>query len=144
MKIKLTSLIILLSFSIITLSAQAKTLQSLAQLSSALLVLADHAVPKASRKSCNLTSIQISEKSQSLQALIDEKSAKLTEGDFKILTQRAQTCATDCTCDIYSYALEKRERPIQMISDKAAKTEMADREKCATKIKNLCAQINKL
>lgn len=140
---KLTLIFTLLSLSLVTTNAQARTLQSLAQLSNALLVLADHSLPKANSKSCNLSSQQISEKSQSLQALIDEKATKLTEGDFKILSQRAETCDKDCTCDIYAYALEKRERPIQMISDKATKTQMADREKCMRQIKNICAQIKK-
>lgn len=133
---KLTIICTLLSLSLVT-TAQARTLQSLAQLSNALLAQAD-------KPTCKLSSQQISEKSQSLQSLIDEKTAKLTEGDFKILSQRAETCDKDCTCDIYAYALEKRERPIQMISDKATKTQIADREKCMSQIKNVCAQIKAL
>lgn len=126
----------LLSLSLVT-TAQARTLQSLAQLSNALLAQTD-------KPTCKLSSQQISEKSQALHSLIDEKTAKLTEGDFKILSQRAETCEKDCTCDIYAYALEKRERPIQMISDKATKTQMADRKKCMSQIKNICAQIKAL
>lgn len=141
---KLTVVFTLLSLFLFTSTAQARTLQSLAQLSNALLVLADHSLPKANSKSCNLSSQQISEKSQSLQALIDEKAMQLTEGDFKILSGRAETCANDCTCDIYAYALEKRERPIQAIVDNAAKTQLADRQKCSMKVKNLCAQIRAL
>ncbi|MES2803522.1 MAG: hypothetical protein V4654_13595 [Bdellovibrionota bacterium] len=140
---KLTLIVTLLSLSLVTQKAQARTLQSLAQLSNALLVLADHSLPQANPKSCNLSSQQISEKSQNLQSLIDERTAKLTEGDFKILKQRAETCSIDCTCDIYAYALEKRERPIQLISDSAAKTQTADREKCMSQIKNICAKIKK-
>jgi len=133
---KLT-VISILTLSLLSINAQARTLQSLAQLSNALLVQAD-------KPTCKLSSQQISEKSQALQAMIDEKSAKLTEGDFKILSGRAETCEKDCTCDIYAYALEKRERPMQMISDKATKTQMADRQKCSAQIKNLCAQIKTL
>ena len=134
---KLTFIFTILSLSLFTLNAQARTLQSLAQLSNALLAQAD-------KPTCKLTSQQISEKSQSLQSLIDEKSARLNEGDFKILNARAETCDKDCTCDIYAYALDKREKPNQMISDKATKTQMADRLKCAAQVKNLCAQIKAL
>lgn len=134
---KLTVIILLVSLLLVTQTAQARTLQSLAQLSNALLAQAD-------KPTCKLSSQQISEKSQALQSLIDEKSANLTEGDFKILSQRAETCDKDCTCDIYAYALEKRERPIQMISDKATKTQMADRQKCSAQVKNLCAKIKAL
>lgn len=140
---KLTVILTLLSISLFSFNVEARTLQSLAQLSNALLVLADHAASGKSPKSCNLSSQEISEKSQALQVLIDEKSQVLTEGDFKILNQRSETCDKDCTCDIYAYALEKRERPIQLISDKASKTQTADRQKCMSSIKNICAQIKK-
>ena len=134
---KLTVIYTLLALFLVTTTAQARTLQSLAQLSNALLAQAD-------KPTCKLSSEKISEKSQALQAMIDEKSAKLTEGDFKIINARAETCDKDCTCDIYAYALEKREKPNQVISDKAAKTQIADRIKCATQVKNLCAQIKAL
>lgn len=134
---KLTLIFTLLSLSLVTQSVQARTLQSLAQLSNALLAEAD-------KPTCKLTSQQISEKSQSLQSLIDEKSARLNEADFKILNARAETCEKDCTCDIYAYALDKREKPNQMISEKATKTQMADRLKCSAQVKNLCAQIKAL
>lgn len=135
--IKFKIIAALLSLFLVTTTAQARTLQSLAQLSNALLAQID-------KPTCKLSSQQISEKSQALHSMIDEKTVKLNEGDFKILAQRAETCDKDCTCDIYAYALEKRERPIQMISDKAAKTQMADREKCMSQIKNICAQIKAL
>lgn len=131
---KLTFIFAILSLVLVTSTAQARTLQSLAQLSNALLAQAD-------KITCKLSSQQISEKSQALQSLIDEKAMKLTEGDFKILSQRAETCDKDCTCDIYAYALDKRERPNQMITDKATKTQMADRQKCSALVKNLCAKI---
>lgn len=134
---KLKIIYALLSLFLVTTNAQARTLQSLAQLSNALLTQVD-------KPTCGLSSQQISEKSQALHSLIDDKIAKLNEGDFKILTQRAETCDKDCTCDIYAYALEKREHPIQMISDKATKTQMADREKCMSQIKNICTQIKVL
>lgn len=138
---KLTVVFTLLA---ISLNSQARTLQTLAQLSNALLVLAEQTTPNTSKKTCNLTSQQISEKSQALHALIDEKSQTLTEGDFKVLSARAETCDKDCTCDIYAYALEKRERPIQTITDKATKTQMQDRQKCMNVVKNVCAQIKGL
>lgn len=141
---KLTLVLTLFTISFFSFNSQARTLQSLAQLSNALLVLAEHATPAASKKSCNLSSQQISEKSQALQALIDEKAAKLSEGDFKILSQRADTCDKDCTCDIYAYALEKRERPNQVITDKASKTQITDRQKCMSQIKNICSQVKAL
>jgi len=134
---KLTIILTLLSLSLVTTTAQARTLKSLAQLSNSLLAQADKPI-------CKLTSQQISEKSQALQALINEKSARLNEGDFKILNARAETCEKDCTCDIYAYALDKRERSNQMISDKATKTQMADRQKCSAQVKNLCTQIKAL
>lgn len=141
---KLTVVITLFVISLFSINSQARTLQSLAQLSNALLVLAEQATPNTGSKTCNLSSQQISEKSQALHALIDEKSQALTEGDFKILSQRADTCDKDCTCDIYAYALEKRERPIQTIADKATKTQMEDRQKCMSAVKNVCAQIKAL
>lgn len=134
---KTTVIYTILALFLVTTTAQARTLQSLAQLSNSLLAQAD-------KPTCKLSSQAISEKSQALQILIDEKSAKLTEGDFKILEGRAETCDKDCTCDIYAYALEKRERPNKTISDKAAKTEMAARLKCAAQVKNVCAQIKAL
>lgn len=141
---KLTVVFTLLAISLFSINSQARTLQSLAQLSNALLVLAEQATPTAGSKTCKLSSQQISEKSQTLHMLIDEKSQALTEGDFKILAQRADTCDKDCTCDIYAYALEKRERPIQTIADKAANTQMEDRQKCMAAVKNVCAQIKAL
>lgn len=141
---KLTVVYTLLAIFLFSLNGQARTLQSLAQLSNALLVLAEQTTPTAGNKACKLTGAQISEKSQALHILIDEKTAKLTEGDFKILNERAATCDKDCTCDIYAYALEKRERPNQTIADKAAKTQLEDRQTCMRQIKNICAQIKAL
>lgn len=141
---KLTVVLTIFAISLFSLNSGARTLQSLAQLSNALLVLAEQATPNTVSKACKLSSQQISEKSQALHILIDEKSQALTEGDFKILSQRADTCDKDCTCDIYAYALEKRERPIQAIADKAAKTQIEDRQKCMRAVKNLCTQIKAL
>lgn len=134
-----------LFFCLLTVSkSPARTLQSLARLSNALLVLTDEATTQTSDKSCGLTTQDLSMKSQLLHALIDEKTEKLTPADFRILAERAATCEQDCTCDIYAYALEKREKPIQLIAEKASKTDLNSRKKCLIQMKSICSQVQQI
>lgn len=123
--------------------SQAQTLKTLAQLSNALLVLNEYALNQETDKACQLSVTDISAKSQNLKSQIDEKIKSLSEVDFKILNQRLKSCATDCTCDIYAYAYEARQKPDPGMAEAAAKTKMADRMLClSATYKKICS--NKL
>lgn len=126
---------------LIGLGANAETLKSLAQKSTVLLAASDEV---AIQKKCSLTMDKISMLSQKLKSQVDEKIGKLTEADFKILDQRAESCQTDCSCNIYSLAYENRDKKNQVIIEKASKETAGDRLMCIQKIKNICSLIQKI
>lgn len=140
--------ICLLSGMIVFLAASvtsAKTLKEMAQTSNLLLVLADRSQtqgaqqdPQIQKRSCGMSYEQISARSQRLKSKIDQKIESLTEGDFKILNTRVASCEHDCTCDIYALAFEKKDKPADVLNQKAAVLTPKDREKCVQKLKKIC------
>lgn len=80
-------------------------LQELARASNALLVEMDELL--AHKKSaCKLDAAGVSQASQNLKALIDERVVQLSEQKDQVL-KLMKTCKKDCSCDTYEYALEK-------------------------------------
>ncbi len=123
------------------LPTYAITLKNLALLSTAVLVVSDD---PALQKKCKLTPEKISELSQNLKASVDVKIEKLTDGDFKIIAERAPTCETDCTCNLYSLASEAKNKKNELLSEKASHETHKDRLLCITKIKNICELLQKI
>ncbi len=80
-------------------------LQELARGSNALLVEMDKIL--AHKKSaCNLDAASLSQASQNLKALIDQRSQELISQSEQVISLM-KTCKKDCTCETYEYALEK-------------------------------------
>ncbi len=101
----LTALIILSGFSSLGARAAGWKLQELARGSNALLVQMD--VILAGKKSaCSPSVAGMSELSQNLKILIDTRASELKNKQQQILSL-LKNCSADCTCDTYSYALEK-------------------------------------
>jgi len=119
----------------------AVTLQHLAQSSNILLTITDHLQSDNSEKViCGMKSPQdVSEASQKLRALIDDKIIHLTSRDYQIIQQRIKNCEQDCTCDIYSLALEKKEIVNSDLEKKASSVTMTDRQICAKNFQNICS-----
>lgn len=120
--------------------AGAVTLQHLAQGSNILLTITDRLQnDKSVHIICGLSSVQdVSEVSQKLRIQIDDKIRYLTSRDYQIIQQRVKTCEIDCTCDIYSLALEKKNLTNSDLEKKASSVTMTDRQICAKKIQNIC------
>lgn len=127
------------------LPANASTLKSLALLSTAVLVVSDE---PSLQKKCKLTPEKISELSQNLKASVDTKIESLTNADFKILSDRAPTCETDCSCNMYSLAFEaknkKNELVVEKLTEKSNHETHKDRMLCVSKIKNICLLLQKI
>jgi hypothetical protein len=126
---------------LIGLGTNAETLKSLAQKSTLLLTIADN---EAFQKKCSINSERVSMLSQKLKIQIDQKIDRLTENDFKILNHRAETCQNDCSCNIYSLAFEAKNKKNEIMTEKASKETTADRQKCISKIKNICSLVQKI
>jgi len=109
-------------------NSQAVTLKSLAIKSNHLLVISNRLA--AQQKVCSLDFTQVSEISQNLKADIDSKIASLQPKDLEIIKNRSATCAADCTCDIYSLALEHHSIDHSELDKNAQRLTAADREKC--------------
>lgn len=140
--IRLLSCVLILVFAVV--GAPAKTLREMAQTSNLLLVLSDRVSSgdsEVKKRSCGMSYKQISARSQKLKSQIDQKIDSLTEGDYKILEKRIGSCEQDCTCDIYALAFEKKEKPDEILNQKAEQMTMQSREKCAALIKNICKRV---
>lgn len=129
-------LVIILLFS---LQVSAKWhLQELARASNAVLVLMDEST-SSQKKSCGLSSRQVSQASQKLQSLTDQRIAEIKNHKNQIhqIEGLVNKCETDCTCDIYDYSLEKL---VPEVSSKqeVIKLTMDQRKKCYSQLKNFC------
>lgn len=119
----------------------AETLQSLAQKSMIVLVLADEVTLQ---KKCHFKPENISTLSQKLKSVVDQKISTLTDKDLAILSKRAETCQNDCSCAIYALGFEMKNKTHQMLNDKASKETATDRLRCISKIKDICSVIQKI
>ena len=121
--------------------AGAVTLQHLAQSSNILLTITDRLQnDKSEQVICGLRSPQdVSDASQKLLILIDDKIRHLTSRDYQIIQQRIKTCEKDCSCDIYSLALEKKEVINSDLEKKASAITMNDRKICTKNFQNICS-----
>ncbi len=119
----------------------AQTLKSLAIRSSALLAIADNT---DLQKKCRIESSDISMLSQQLKIQVDQKIDQLDEEDLKIIEGRSKICRTDCTCAIYSYALEQRGLKNVKLERLAATETAADRRRCLVTIKNYCQLLKEI
>lgn len=119
-----------------TAHADVKTwrLQELARSSNFLLVEMDKIL--AHKKSvCRLDAVSLSQASQNLKALIDQRVLELADQQQQIINL-TKTCKTDCTCETYEYALEKMTSSEKYST--LVKYSAEDRQKCAQKIINFC------
>ena len=109
-------------------------LQELARGSNFLIVEMDKIL--AHKKSlCRLDAVSLSQASQNLKALIDQRSSELTDQQQQIINL-TKMCKTDCTCETYEYALEKitsSEKYSTLIKYSAE-----ERQKCARQMANFC------
>lgn len=134
---RLLKLILILS-SLMVMTAEAGTpwkLQHLAQVSNALLVEQDQAGQK-NGLSCGLNASEVSAASQKLQGLIDGRLVGL-KGKKDQVQKLRNTCAKDCTCDIYDYALEKLDSEVVKSPTSVVLT-MDQRKVCRSQLKNFC------
>ncbi len=128
-----------LILSLILISSYANAswkLPELARASNALLVEMD-AVGANKKSNCGLTSIQVSQASQKLQSLIDNRVTNLKSqvGQIKSLMK---SCDSDCSCDIYQYALEKLS-PSETKANQTSTITSAQRKACFQKLTNFCS-----
>lgn len=124
------SLLISLAFLFFS-ESQAETLKSLAIRSNHILVISHRL--STQKKVCSYDFTQISQLSQSLKAKVDGKIASLNKKDLDIIRKRLSTCASDCTCDIYSLALEYHSIDHTQFDKVAESLTAIDREKCFKK-----------
>ena len=109
-------------------------LQELARASNMLIVEMDKIL--AHKKSaCRLDAASLSQASQNLKALIDQRSKELTDQQQQILALM-KTCKQDCTCETYEYALEKITSSEKYST--SIKYSAEERQNCAKKIINFC------
>ena len=123
------------------IETSAKTLKQLALSSNVLLVISDRINsddPNLAKLNCGLNNEKISELSQKLKVEIDHKIAKLDDKDYSIIKNRIQTCEVDCSCDVYSLALEKKQITIESLNLKAAQISPKNRVKCISFLKDIC------
>ena len=114
-------------------------LQPLAQASNALLVEMDEA-STAGKGPCGMRAAQVSQASQKLQSLIDQRINELQNNKVQSQTQiqsLQKSCVADCTCDIYAYALEKLDIS-EAKSEKPVLFTMAQRKSCRSGQKAIC------
>ncbi len=137
----LRSLIIFSIVFIAVAKSEAETLQSLAQKSMIVLVLADEV---SLQKKCHFKPENISTLSQKLKSAVDRKISTLTDKDLSILSQRAGSCENDCSCAIYALGFEMKNKTHQMLNDKARKETATDRLRCISKVKDVCSVIQKI
>ena len=89
------------------------------------------------KSNCGLTSIQVSQASQNLQSLVDDRINKLKGHDSQ-LKSLLKSCESDCSCDVYQYALEKLS-PDNKITNESSKITSDQRKVCYQKLKNFCS-----
>ena len=111
-------------------------LPELARASSALLVEMD-SVGSNKKSTCGLTTMQISQASQNLQSLVDDRVAGLKNQKSQIKSL-LQSCKADCSCDIYQYALEKID-PDDKSANHPSKMTAEQRKTCYQKLTNFCS-----
>ncbi len=121
---------------LLSLPASAKWhMQELARASNAVLVLMDETT-SSQKKSCGLASQQVSQASQKLRSLIDQRIAEI-KNQQKQIQELKNKCQADCTCDIYDYSLEKL-LPEVGSQQEVIKLTMDQRKKCYSQLKNFC------
>lgn len=116
--------------------AEVKTwrMQELARASNFLIVEMDKIL--AHKKSfCRLDAVSLSQASQNLKALIDQRASELTDQHQQIINL-TKTCKADCTCETYEYALEKITSSEKYST--LVKYSAEERKKCAQKIQTFC------
>ena len=133
---------ILILFFLLSTSSFASTswkLPELARTSNALLVEMD-SVTANKKSNCGLDTIQISQASQNLQILVDDRISKLKGHDSQ-LKSLLKSCESDCSCDVYQYALEKLspDSPNTKTAGESNKTTTKQRKACYQKLANFCS-----
>lgn len=133
------SMKILLLTLLISTSSYANTswkLPDLARASNALLVEMD-SIGANKKSNCGLITSQISQASQNLQILVDERISKIQTQSSQIKSL-LKNCKADCSCDIYQYALEKID-PNDRSANGPSKMTAEQRKTCFQKLTNFCS-----
>ncbi len=110
-------------------------LQALAMASNALLVEMETAGSK-NKSSCQMKTAEVSQASQKLQSLIDQRIEVLKNKKLQVQNLK-KSCEVDCTCDIYDYALEKLSTEAGVTSAPVLFS-MAQRKSCRERLKDFC------
>jgi len=110
------------------------SLRYLARASNFLLVASDRLLENK-KALCGLEKGQPEQTSQNLKSLIDEKIKSLNSNQKSKIKEQAQSCETECTCDIYLLAIEDLPAAVSI---KAQKVLPEQRSQCASKFKEFC------
>ena len=124
------------------LDANYWSLRYLARASNTLLVASQQSLDQQ-KVVCGISGGRISSLSQSLKALIDAKTAHLTAAQKETIRQQAQSCAKECSCDIFAYYFEQNSDPqdkmaLEKTNAAAAAMTAESRLACAKKFPEFC------
>ncbi len=109
-------------------------MQELARASNVLLVEMDKILAHKNSQ-CRLDAASLSQASQNLKALVDQRAKELVDKQEQILNLM-KTCKQDCSCETYEYALEKITSSEKYST--TIKYSAEERQSCAKKIVNFC------
>lgn len=114
----------------------------LARASNALLVASDQSLAKK-EVICGIDGAKVSMLSQSLKALVDAKIKSLNPKQKSDIRTQAESCRSECTCDLYSYYFEQSSDEMDQkakfnldVGDKVVTTDM--RVTCAKNFAAFC------
>lgn len=118
------------------------SMRYLARSSNFLLVANDSALSKQPLI-CPMKKSEPPKLSLKLKMIVDEKIKTLSSTQKEQVYEAAKTCELDCSCDIYSLALEKDSDPragklLELVNAKGKNIQMTDRLACAKKFREFC------
>ena len=119
------------------------SLRYLARSSNSLLVASNQAFESKAVLS-KMQKKNVSKASHNLKAIIDERISKLSKKEVKEIRTQAKKCASECSCDIFAYYLEKSsdaadKKLLAQITPSAEKMSSKSRLACAQKFKEFCS-----
>jgi hypothetical protein len=119
------------------------SMRYLARASNFLLVASDAALEKKPLM-CGLKKEEPQELILKLKYQIEQKIQRLTTAQKEKIYRWALNCEKDCSCDIFSLALEKDSdsrggKFLELVNSKGSHTTPAERKACARKFKEFCS-----
>lgn len=133
---RIMGLLFLILVVALPVSAQTWRLQELGRASNALVFAMDQLLAHK-KASCGLDAAGVSQASQNLKALIDQRVQELSAPMDKRaeVAQLLKSCAQDCTCETYEYALEKM---TGIEHNSSPKLTAEKRKACVARATNFC------